>query len=330
MDDSAPRYYSYASYMRHTFGSRMQKLSIDAGFTCPNRDGTLSKTGCTFCNNTAFNPSYCHTDSQSPLRVVKPIAQQIDDGIAFHSVRYRNSGGYLAYFQAYSNTYAPLTLLRQRYEQALSHPQVRGIIIGTRPDCIDDEKLDYLAHLAKQHYVAVEYGIESCYDETLRRINRGHDFATTCHAIRLTARRGLHCGGHLIIGLPGEQHDAILDEAKMINDLPLDSIKLHQLQVLRDTTLAQQVAEGSIILPRIDLDDYISLVCDFVERLRPTIAIERFAGEVPPRYQAMPDRAWRHPDGRYVRNEQIAPMIVAELSRRGTRQGDKIQSEYSD
>ena len=313
--------------MRQTFGCRMQKLSIDAGFTCPNRDGSLSTAGCTFCNNTAFNPSYCHTDSQSPLRQVKPITQQIEEGIKFHSWRYRKNGGYLAYFQAYSNTYAPLDVLLRRYSEALSHPQIKGIIIGTRPDCIDEPLLDYLHDLSQQCYVAVEYGIESCYDSTLRLVNRGHDFAATCRAVRLTAERGIHCGGHLIIGLPGESRDDILDEAVMINALPLNSIKLHQLQVLRDTTLASQVAQGDISLSLFTLDEYIALVCDFVERLRPDIAIERFAGEVPPRYQALPDRAWRHPDGQYVRNEQIPPLVEAELQRRNTTQGIRLKQE---
>lgn len=311
--------------MRGLFGGRVQKLSIDAGFTCPNRDGSLSSMGCSFCNNTAFNPSYCHNDSQSPSRIVKPIAQQIDEGISFHQWRYRNARRYVAYFQAYSNTYAPLAVLRQRYEEALAHPQVEGIIIGTRPDCVDEPTLDYLHQLSQRCFVAVEYGIESCYDSTLLSVNRGHDFAAAQRAIRLTAERGLHCGGHIIIGLPGESREEIVDEAQMLNDLPLGSIKLHQLQVLRGTTLARQVEAGEVNIPSFALDEYIGLVCDFVERLRPDMAIERFAGEVPPRYQALPERAWRHPDGRYVRNEQIAPMVNAELLRRGTRQGCRMK-----
>ncbi|MBR1516735.1 MAG: TIGR01212 family radical SAM protein [Bacteroidales bacterium] len=324
MDAGEPRYYSYAAYMRNSFGGRVQKLSIDAGFTCPNRDGTLSTSGCSFCNNNAFNPSYCHSDSQLPQRPVKPITQQIEDGIAFHQWRYRKARRYLAYFQSYSNTYAPLSVLQRRYEEALSHPLVEGIIIGTRPDCVDDRVMDYLARLAEHHYVAVEYGIESCYDATLSLVNRGHDFATSCRAIELAARRGLPCGAHLILGLPGESYQAIVDEAAIINQLPLHSVKLHQLQVLKDTLLARQVEAGQTDVPQIPLPQYIALVCDFVEHLRPDIAIERFAGEVPPRYQALPQRAWRHDDGRYVRNEQIAPMVQAELCRRNTRQGSAL------
>ena len=327
MDDQ-PRYYSYAAYMRGIFGGRVQKLSIDAGFTCPNRDGSLSTSGCTFCNNTAFNPSYCHTDSQSPSRIVKPITQQIDEGIAFHQWRYRNARRYLAYFQAYSNTYAPLDLLRQRYEEALSHPQVEGLIIGTRPDCVDEAVLDYLQELSQRCFVAVEYGIESCYDRTLQSVNRGHDFAATQRALRLTAERGLRCGGHIIIGLPGESREEIVAEAAILNALPLDSVKLHQLQVLNFTTLARQVWEGIVQVPAVGLEEYIGLVCDFVERLRPDMAIERFAGEVPPRYQALPQRAWRNADGSYVRNEQIAPMVQAELRRRQTTQGCKLSPHY--
>ena len=315
------RYFSYAAFIRQKLGGRVQKLSIDAGFTCPNRDGSKGSGGCTFCNNNAFSPSYCHGESQQVLREVKPISQQIDEGIRFHQWRYRKARRYLAYFQAYSNTYAPLEVLKQRYEEALNHPQVEGIIIGTRPDCVDEKIMDLLAQLAKQHYVMVEYGIESCYDQTLHRVRRGHDFAATRQAIRLTAEHGIACGGHLILGLPGESREEMLAEAEILNALPLESIKLHQLQVLKNTLLAGEVERGEIKIHSFTLTEYISLVCDFVEHLRNDIAIERFAGEVPRRYQALPDRAWRHEDGRYVRNEEIAPLVTQELQRRGTRQG---------
>lgn len=300
-------YLTLAEYFRHRFGCRVQKLSVDAGFSCPNRDGTLGLTGCTFCAGEAFSPSYCRTAGS--------ITRQIDEGIRFHQWRYRKAAKYLAYFQAYSNTYAPLETLKARYEEALDHPQVSGIVIGTRPDCIDDEKLDYLASLAKDCYVAVEYGIESCYDETLIRIRRGHDFACTERAIRVTAARGLHVGGHLILGLPGESRDQMLAEADILSALPLDSLKLHQLQILKGTELERQWKENpDSVPPPFALDEYIDLVCEFLRRLRPTIAIERLAGEVPPRYQATPDRSWRRPDGSLLRNEDI-PRLVAERLR---------------
>lgn len=323
-DEDDIRYYSYAAYMRKKLGGRVQKLSIDAGFTCPNRDGSKGSGGCTFCNNNAFNPSYCHGESQQALREVKPIDQQIAEGIKFHQWRYRNARRYLAYFQAYSNTYAPLEILKERYEAALRHPDVEGLVIGTRPDCVDEPLLDYLSDLAAKYYVTVEYGIESCYDRTLAAVHRGHDFAATERAIRLTSDRGIACGGHLIMGLPGESREDILAEAEMLNRLPLESIKLHQLQVLNETVLARQLERHEVEVHAFTLEEYIALVCDFVERLRPDIAIERFAGEVPPRFQALPDRAWRRADGRLVRNEEIAPLVNRELQRRGSRQGCSI------
>ena len=207
-------YNSYAAYFRRLFGSRVQKVAVNAGFTCPNRDGKISVGGCTFCNNSAFTPSYC-----TPT---KSVLEQIEEGVEFHQRRYRTASRYLAYFQSFSNTYAPLERLRELYEEALEHPDVVGIVIGTRPDCVDEDKLDYLESLAKGRVlegwrrslagegertapvVIVEYGIESCYDETLERINRGHDFATAQRAVKMTAERGLDVGVHFILGLPGE------------------------------------------------------------------------------------------------------------------------------
>lgn len=296
----------------------MQKLSIDAGFCCPNRDGTLNTGGCTFCNNDAFNPSYCQPE--------KSITQQLDEGIEFHEWRYRKAGRYLAYFQAYSSTYAPLEVLKDRYEEALRHEGVVGLVIGTRPDCVDEAKLDYIASLAQRHYVAVEYGIESCYDKTLVRIHRGHDYACTVRAVEATARRGIHCGGHLILGLPGETREEMLAEAEMLSALPLESVKLHQLQILHGSLMAQEWAKGEATaengwLPPFGLEEYIGLVCDFVERLRPDMVVERFAGEVPPRFQAAPERSWRRADGRLIRNEEIPQRVTAELEKRDTWQG---------
>ncbi|MCR5193428.1 MAG: TIGR01212 family radical SAM protein [Bacteroidales bacterium] len=312
------RYNSYSAFLKKTWGSRLQKLSIDAGFSCPNRSDDRTKGGCSFCDNKAFNPSYC-----SPR---KSITQQLDEGIEFHEHRYRKASIYLAYFQPYSNTNASLETLKRLYGEALSHPKVGGIVIGTRPDCVDEEKLDYIASLQTDNeggkrFVSVEYGIESCYDETLRNINRGHDFAATRHAISLTAQRGIHCGAHLVLGFPGEDKKRIIDQTSIINTLPINSLKLHQLQIILGTPLAKSIAEGSTAFKPFALDEYVELVCDILERLRPDIMMERFAGEVPPRYQAFPQYSWRRDDGRLIRNEEIPPMIEKSLERRGTWQG---------
>ena len=189
-------YNSYSSYFRRRFGERVQKVAINAGFSCPNRDGKVGFGGCTFCNNEAFTPSYCQP--------TKSITQQIEEGIEFHRRRYRTASRYLAYFQSFSNTYAPLDTLRSRYDEALSHPDIVGIVVGTRPDCISAEILDYFAELNSDHYVTIEYGVESCYDESLKRINRGHDFACARRAIEMTAERGLAVGAHFVLGLPNE------------------------------------------------------------------------------------------------------------------------------
>lgn len=324
------RYNSYAAFFRKVYGERLQKVAIDAGFSCPNRN-PLDRTqgGCIFCNNNAFNPSYCLPD--------KSITQQIDEGILFHRQRYPNTTRYLAYFQPYSNTFAPLETLRQRYEEALQHPDVVGLIIGTRPDCVDEEKLDYIASLAerKKCYVAVEYGIESCYDATLATINRRHDFAATRKAIEMTHSRNLHCGAHLVLGLPGETRDMILNEADAVNSMPVDTLKLHQLQIIVGTKLAEeakqrisQTSDPYKVLHKMGICDdvmrmgtYVPLVCDFLERLRPDIMMERFAGEVPPRFQAIPSLGWRRTDGKLIRNEEIPQMINKELTRRDSWQG---------
>lgn len=315
------RYNSYSAYFREHFGTRVQKLSVDGGFSCPNRDGLCGTGGCTFCTNDAFNPSYC--------RRVATITEQLDEGIAFHRHRYRSAPVYLAYFQAYSNTYAPLEVLRERYDEALRHEGVVGLVVGTRPDCVDDKVLDLLAEYAQKHYVAVEYGIESCYDRTLKAINRGHDFACTQHAVHATAERGIPVGGHLILGLPGESRNDILAEAEIINALPLTTVKFHQLQILRGTQMERQYQDESFrqSLLQFTLEEYIALVCDLLERLRPDLVVERLAGEVPPRYQACPERSFRRPDGRLLRNEEIPALVTAELARRDTCQGSLIKND---
>lgn len=318
-------YNAYSSYLRERFGSRVLRLPIDGGFTCPNRDGHLGTGGCTFCANEAFSPSYC--------RQAESITSQLDAGIRFQRHRCRPDTRYLAYFQSYSGTYAPLNLLRRCYEEALQHPNVVGIVIGTRPDCVDDTVLELLASYTNNYYVAVEFGIESCYDHTLALVRRGHDFACTQHAVRAAAQRGLEVGGHLILGLPGESRDDILGEALLLNDLPLTSLKLHQLQILRGTEMERQYHEEESFrrsLLHFSVNEYITLVCDLLERLRPDLVIERLAAEVPPRYQACPERGFHHPDGRPVRNEDIHSLVTAEFARRGTHQGSKYEKKATE
>lgn len=302
------RFNSCSAYFRRLFGSRVQKVVIDAGFTCPNRDGSLSTGGCTFCNNDAFSPSYSHKGYT--------VARQIEEGILFHRNRYAKAQKYLAYFQSYSNTYKPLDQLREIYDQAFTHPDIVGIVVGTRPDCVDEAKLDYFASLAAQgHYVIIEYGIESVYDETLRRVNRGHDFATAVRAVEMTHRRGLHCGAHFILGLPGESDEMLVAQADAINALPLDTVKFHQLQLFRDTGMARDYALHPEDYRFWSLPDYIDLFINLLERLRPGLVIERFAGEAPPRYHLNPS-----PWG-LVRNERLLQLLEKRLEERNTWQG---------
>lgn len=290
--------YSYTE----RYGMRLQRLTLDGGFTCPNRDGTLGTGGCTFCDNAAFHPSYTQG---------KSIPEQIDAGIAFHSARGRKADGYLAYFQAFSNTYAPIDVLRERYEAALSHPAVRGLVIGTRPDCIDTEKLDYLSSMRESgKIVEVEYGIESVYDLTLRRINRGHDFACTRRAVMETASRGLATGGHIIIGLPGETREMLLQEAEILSALPLDYLKFHQLQILKGTPMASEYKERPGDFLRPGPQEYIDLLAEMITRLRPDIAIARIASSVPPSFTDAPWGLLRHEElvrRLALRLEEMAP-----------------------
>ena len=301
------RYNSYAGYFRRVFGGRVQKLSADAGFTCPNRDGTIAEGGCTFCNNGAFTPSYCIPS--------KGIRRQIEEGIEFHRRRYRGASRYLVYFQSFSNTYAPLERLRPLYAEALAHPEVAGIVVGTRPDCIDEEKLDYFAGLARTHYVAIEYGIESTCDETLRAVNRGHDFACAAAAVRRTAARGLPVGAHFILGLPGETDRMLLDGIGRINELPLTTIKFHQLQLFRGTAMARSYEADPSAFRFRTAEEYLDLVVELLRRLRPDIVVERFASEAPPRFLCGP--TWGK-----LRNERLWTMLEKRLAERDAYQGE--------
>ncbi|OYT17475.1 MAG: TIGR01212 family radical SAM protein [Bacteroidetes bacterium 4572_77] len=265
------RFNAYAPYFKNLFGERVQKTTIDAGFTCPNRDGKVARGGCSYCNNNAFNPSY-----NSPL---KSVNQQIEEGIEFHAKRYRKAGKFLAYFQAYSNTYASLEELKRIYNPALEKENVVGLVIGTRSDCMDKEKLKYFAEIAKSHYVIIEYGIESTYNKTLKLINRGHDFKNVSRMIHLTKEYGLKVGGHMIFGLPGESREEMMQQVTTLNQLPLDNIKFHQLQIIVDTAMAKQYKSNPELFDLFSLEDYINFMLDFVEQLNPNFVIERFAGE---------------------------------------------------
>lgn len=300
------RYNSFVGYFKRKYGERLQKIVLDAGFTCPNRDGKVGRGGCTYCDNAAFHPSYSTAG--------KSLHQQMDEGIEFHKVRYRTTEHYLAYFQSFSNTYAPLERLKELYEEALEHPDVVGIVIGTRPDCIDEEKLDYIAELAKKHVVIVEYGIESCYDQTLLRINRGHDFETARKAVEMTARRGIDVGAHFILGLPGETKQMMLDSCELINALPIKSVKFHQLQIVKGTRMEKEYAECPEDFERFSLEEYLDFFTDMLERLRPDLFIERFVGEVPPRF--VNETPWG-----LIRNVELLRLLEKRLEERNTWQG---------
>ena len=300
------RFNAYANYFKKEFGERVQKLSIDAGFTCPNRDGRVGTGGCTFCNNDAFNPSYCLPE--------KSVQQQIQEGIEFHQNRYRRANSYLAYFQAYSNTYGNLDHLKSIYQQALDFPQVKGLVIGTRPDCITEQQLAYFSEIAKSHYVIIEFGIESCYNTTLERINRGHTYDHAVKAIELTHSFGLKAGAHLIFGLPGESKNDMLKEAEILSQLPLSNIKFHQLQIIKGTQMEVEYQEFPESFKFFELDEYVDFIIEFLEQLNPQFVVERFAGEVPPRFQAGP--GWG-----LIRNDQVLSKIERELEKRDTWQG---------
>ena len=403
-------YNSFVGYYRRRYGERVQKLVLDAGFSCPNRDGTVGWGGCSYCDNAAFHPGYSTPG--------KALLAQIEEGIEFQRVRYPRVRHYLGYFQAYSNTYGTLERLQRAYEEVLSHPEVVGIVIGTRPDCVDEEKLDYLSGLAGGRVlkgwrrtfggsgidggwanersadsgsgangwlanersadsgsgangwraddrstndrstnsisansistnsrstnggsiddrstnngsadgglpegktidapiVVVEYGIESCYDATLRRINRGHDFECARRAVEMTAERGLDTGAHFILGLPGETREMLLDQCDAISSLPLRSVKFHQLQIVKGTAMEKEYAADPSAFYRPGLDEYLDFVIDILERLRPDLYIERVAGEVPPRFVS--DTPWG-----LVRNFEILRMLDRRMEERGARQG---------
>jgi uncharacterized protein len=273
------RFNAYSNYTKKKFGERVQKVSLDAGFTCPNRDGSVAFGGCTYCNNDSFNPSYCDPR--------KPISQQLEDGIEFLGRRYKVNK-YIAYFQAYSNTYSSLEKLKRIYSEALSDERIIGLVIGTRPDCIDEKKLDYLQELAEKYYIKLEFGIESIHDKTLKRINRGHTYGQTVDAFELSKNRGIELGAHLIFGLPGETRDEMLSSAEVVSKLPINSLKLHQLHIVKKTVMAHQYKDDLSLFELFSLEEYLEFISQYLEKLNPDIIIQRLFGEAPPYMMAGP------------------------------------------
>ena len=308
------RYHVYNDWVRQAHGGRMQKVSIDAGFTCPNRDGAKGVGGCTFCNNEGFSPSY--------LLQERDILRQIDIGIEFMRRRYPRTKNFLAYFQSYSNTYDKLDKLKALYDVALGHPDIAGIVIGTRPDCLPDEVLDYLADLATRTLVELEIGIESCNDEVLRECLRGHDFACTQEAIRRAAQRGLFITGHLLLGLPLETRDSLIAGAKELAALPIDALKFHQLQIVRGTRLANQYRADPESVSLLDPATYLDAVIDVLEYLPPRIEIQRLGSEVPPNVLVSPDWGFRL--------SRFPEMLEKRLEERDTWQGRLNHAETAE
>ncbi len=266
------RYNDYSSYAKNKYKKRIQKISINAGFTCPNRDGTKGIGGCIYCNNKTFSPFYC-----SPH---KPVIQQLNEGIAFFSEKYK-AQKYFAYFQAYTNTYSNISKLKELYEEALSHPEVIGLIIATRPDCIDKEIINYLVELSKTKYISIEYGIETTNNKTLELINRCHTFEDSIDAIKATSNAGLDVGAHMILGLPGENRNDIIDHAKIISKLPIKTLKLHQLQIIKGTNIEKLFSDKPELFLNFSIEQYVDLIVDFLEVLNPKIIVERFTSESP-------------------------------------------------
>lgn len=301
---SGIRYNTYGRFLKNRFGSRIYKVSVDGGFSCPNRDGTIAVGGCIYCNNNSFRPKTANR--------TKSISDQIKEGIEFFRRRNR-AEKFIAYFQPYTNTHAPLNELIPLYETALSHPDVVGLSIGTRPDCIDEEKLAWLERAASAHFVTLEYGLQSIYDTTLERIRRGHDFKCWLDAMRRTRGRGIWLGTHLILGFPWETHEEMLHAADVISEQGVNFLKLHHLHVVRNTPLEEEYRAGPFPLP--GLGEYTDLVVDFLERLSPDVFVERLFGTSPQEELIAPvwDKSKR----------EIQRIIEQKLSARGTWQGAK-------
>ena len=303
---NTPYYYDYGTWIRHRFPFRVQKISIDAGFTCPNRDGRLSTGGCIYCDNRTFNPTYCQRQDS--------ITQQLEAGKLFFARKYPEMK-YLAYFQAYTNTYASISHLRELYEEALSVKDIVGIVIGTRPDCISDELLDYLEDLNRRTFLIVEYGVESANEDTLRRINRGHSFAQSRLAIEKTHQRGILTGAHIILGLPGEDAQENLRQAPLISSLPIDILKIHQMQIIRDTRLADEFEREPFHI--YSVNEYIELIANYIQRLRKDLVLERFVSQSPKELLITPQ--WG------LKNHEFTDLLNNYLKNHQIHQGDLLE-----
>ena len=298
------RYNDFPSYFKKLFSERVQKVSIDAGFTCPNRDGTKGIGGCTYCNNKTFKPTYCNLETS--------VTDQIELGIRFFSKKY-STMQYLAYFQAYTSTWAPFDELKKLYEEALQHPKIIGLVISTRPDAIDTVLLDYLEDLSKKVYVMIEFGLESHLDKTLEKINRGHTFAESVWALEKTAKRGINNGVHLILGLPGETRSDWLNQAIEISKLPINNLKLHQLQIHRGTVLENLYEKDPDQFKIFTAEEYIDLIVDYLELLNPNIIVERLISQAPPDLLIAP--RWG------LKNFEFVAKVEKRLKERNTWQG---------
>ena len=303
-----PLYNEFPSFLKLYFPYKVQKISLNAGFTCPNRDGNKGYGGCTYCNNQTFNPDYCRTE--------KPISLQLEEGKRFFARKYPEMK-YLAYFQAYTNTYGELDSLKRKYEEALAVDGVVGLVIGTRPDCMPDSLLSYLEDINKHTFLLVEYGIESTNDETLRRINRGHTFGAVVDAVERTAACGILTGGHVILGLPGETRQSIVAQAEDLSRLPLATLKMHQLQLIRGTRMALEYEQHPEDFHLFDVEEYIGLVIDYVEHLRPDIVLERFVSQSPKELLIAPD--WG------LKNHEFNHRVQKRMKELGAYQGKKYE-----
>ena len=295
-------YNDFGSWMKKHFPFKVQKISIDAGFSCPNRDGTIARGGCTYCDNRTFNPSYCHKRDS--------VTEQLEAGKRFFSTKYPEMK-YLAYFQAYTNTYSPTSKLRAMYEEALAVKDVVGLVIGTRPDCVSNELLDYLQELNKETFILVEYGIESANNKTLEYINRGHTFECSIDALERTHSRGIATGGHIILGLPGEDKNESIRQAKLISALPMDILKIHQMQIIKGTLLARQYNETPFHL--YSVDEYIELIAEYIQHLRQNLVLERFVSQSPAEFLIGPK--WG------LKNYEFTNKLVNYLKQNGIYQG---------
>ncbi len=304
------RYLDYTSFIKATFGERVQKISLDTGFTCPNRDGSKGFGGCSYCNNDTFNPDYCKPE--------KSIKQQLEEGIDFFGKKYK-SQQYLAYFQAYTNTYAAIELVKKLYLEALSVPNVIGLVIGTRPDCISEDLIDFLSELSKKYYISLEFGVESTLNKTLKVINRCHTFEETIEAYKRCRNKGFHLGAHLILGLPGETKSDLIGHAKAVSKLPIKTLKLHHLQIVKQSVMGIQYKRNPENFDLFTAESYFDFITDFIGYLRPDIIIERFISEAPKDLLIAPN--WGG-----LKNFEIVAKIDKKLIEKNTWQGKYYNS----